>query len=219
MSVKFSVKGAISTACLLGMLAGSAVSAQDAVDPAIVDQPAVNLPVADAPTEAVTDATVGPDVGVLPDQAAELQPEAFASAAPAAAIAPNEPTGLEQYSDDELQGGLASLAETLSNYQNHFAEIMACVGTAEVCGDATPYHTVVAEITRITDLINEELRRRHPAAVVTPDLVQAPAAAPAAVSAREVAVDATPPAGFCAALAASGDWSDCRWSYRQSQKQ
>ena len=207
MSVNLRVSGLLASVCLFGVVSGGAVFAQDAVlDEVVVDQPAVDAP-ADAVDAAVEPAVVE-DVAIVDDVAAAAPPERVALAVPA----PGEQTGYEEYDDEELQGESAWLQRNLDEVNNYIENIaMECEGDCEGdIEDAIMYRDFVQND---LDNLNEEIRRRQPAVVVTPEVT--PAVTPVrAIDRRD---DAAPPREFCTALAASGSRADCGWSYRQSK--
>lgn len=211
---RFSV--VLASACLFSVLASSAVLAQDVVadsDPAtdvVAPDPAVAMGTSDP---AVDGAVPDPDVDL-----AAVTPKLFEAAKATLAIpAPNEPTGYEGFSDD-------GLAETVANYTLAISEVVDAIAffsdpsqCGSGCGPTMDTMIEQRDIYQdILDHLNEEIRRRQ-VVDVTPDPTPVTFAAPA--SARDVSANATPPRGYCAALAAKGDYSDCGWRYRQSQKQ
>lgn len=207
MSVKLRVSGLLASVCLFGVVAGGAVFAQDAVlDDVVVDQPAVDAP-ADAVDAAVEPAVVE-DVAIVDDVAAAAPPERVALAVPA----PDEETGYEGYDDAELQHEAVSLQSNLGEVNNYIEDFRnGCEGDCE--GDIEEAYWYRDFVQNELDNLNEEIRRRQPAEVVTPEVT--PAVTPVrAIDRRD---DAAPPREFCTALAASGSRADCGWSYRQSK--
>lgn len=205
MSVKLRVSGLLASVCLFGVVSGGAVFAQDAVvDEVVVDQPAVDAPV-DVVDAAVEPAVVE-DMAIVEDVAAAVPPERVALAVPA----PGEETGYEDYDDASLADKVADLEESLAEI-NNYLERYECEGDCE--GDIEYYIRYRDFFQNDLDNLNEEIRRRQPAVVVTPEVT--PAVTPVrAIDRRD---DAAPPREFCTALAASGSRADCGWSYRQSK--
>ncbi len=219
MSVKTSVSALLASVCLFGVVAGGAVFAQDVVvDEVVVEQPAVDAPVdaVDTPVdtvEAVDPVVAEEEPAVVEDEAALL------AAAPPPVImavpAPDEPTGYEGFDDAGLQAELArrqAFHTTWHNRTNYLIEECgweSCGAQIEDAISQRDFHS------NVLDHVNEEIRRRS--VVVEPAPTPEPKPVVAAVARPEVTADAKPPREFCAALTAKGDFSDCGWSYRQTQ--
>lgn len=206
MLIKLRLGVVLASACLFSVLASSDVVAQDATsDP----EPATEA-VASDPTIYVA----APDPEV---ELASVPPTVIAAARTTMAIpAPNESTGYESYSDSDLTQsaadytqGIAELVDAIAGFLNP----VLCHSSCEVV--VGPLYEERDAYQNILDHLNEEIRRRE-VGVVTPD--PAPVTVAASVARRDKTADATPSRAFCAALAASGDRSDCGWSYRQSLK-
>ena len=190
MSAKLRVSALLASVCLFGVVAGGAVFAQEAVVAPAVDQ---------APANAL---------GFATEQAAAASLPLVTMAVPG----PDEPTGFEIYDDGELQYGLEARRTDLAEIDTHIEDLeQTCEGDCEA--DLERLTAYRDNLQNDIDHLNEEIRRRI--VVVEPEPEPTPAAAPAVR--REVTADATPPSDFCAALTAKGDYSDCGWSFRQTQ--
>jgi hypothetical protein len=240
MLAKHRVSVVLASACLFGVVAGGAVFAQDAVDDeVIILLPNIDAAVDDtaavadpdpaievaAPDPAVGDTVQDPEVDV-----AAVEPEAVEPARATLAIPPlGEETGYEHLNDDELADNAASASQQVSYLDASIADATDTGNCEGLCSDFLVYLNEERDHYQdISDHMHEEIRRRQPVVVVTPEPTPeptpqptpepTPVAAPAPIAVRDVTADATPPEGFCASLKASGSWSDCGWSYKQSLK-
>ena len=245
MSIKLRVNIVVASVCLFSVLATGAVVAQDAVNDGVL----LLLPGAGAAADDTADvvaldpainlASPEPVVGVTTpdpqDDTATVVPEADRPARTTMAIpALGEETGYEYKNDDELADNAASATQQVSYLDAAIADATENGNCDGVCTNYLIYLNEERNYNQnIADHLLEEIRRRRPVQVVTPhptpDLTSnpgteilpdlTPVVAPASVSVRDATSDATPPEGYCAALAASGDRSDCGWRYSQTQKQ
>ena len=202
MSVKHYLSGLLASVCLLGILAGGAVFAQDAaVDEGVVDQPAV-----DTPTDPVDDIPAAPDVVVDPEPviaALDLPPEIVPPAMAAAAPPPDEQTGFEVLGDNDLTEFAGLVVAEIVRLNKIVDNIGSCNPNTSVCSNAVVVKRGLAQYQEMLVNVNEELRRRATSVVAVQD--------------RVAASETAPPRDYCAELRAKGNFSDCRWSYKQRQ--
>ncbi len=239
------VSTVLAGACFIGMMMGSAAVAQDAAGEGVilllpVIDPALDAaaPAAD-PDPAIEVVVTAPSEGtVIPSPEADVAPvvpEVVEPARTTLAIPPlGEETGYEYQNDDELADNAARASQQVSYLDGSIADATdngICDG---LCEDFLVYlNEERNHYQDLADHMNEEIRRRQPVVVITPDPAPeptpqptlqptpepTPVVAPTPIPVRDVTADATPPVGFCAALKASGSWADCGWSYKQSLKQ
>lgn len=202
MSVKHCLSGLLAIVCFLGSFAGSAVSAQDAVEEeAVIDQPAV-----DTPPDPVDEVSIAPDVVVDPEpevQVLELPPEIVPPAMVAAAPSPNEQTGFEVLADKDLTEFAGLVVAEIVRLNKIFDNMTSCNPNAILCSDAVVVKRGLAQYREMLVNVNEELRRRATSGSPVSDRVAASATAP--------------PRNYCAELRAKGNFADCQWSYKQTQ--
>lgn len=193
------ISGLLASVCLISALAGTAAFAQDAVvdvataEEAVVEEVAVE-------EAAVEEAVVAVEPIAIP--AEELAP----AVQPAAIDFEDESFG--DYSDDEL----ADAAENSQHGIDYYFEQIEYV--TEHGGEGPGHLEYLLEELAYQEsrlgAINAEITRRLPVeahvkvvAKAEPDVLPAPAAKPSPE--------------FCAALVASGNYSDCGWAFTQSQ--